>query len=126
MSIFTTNAIGLTLKIPLDCIHQMVIPIIMWYVLYSIIQQSRTKYISNVLIGYKPNKSLKSLGLSRIKICKVHSKHAETALSYYATHSWNQLPENIRGPAAYPHLSPGWTHECKICQFTLSFKTCGW
>lgn len=54
------------------------------------------KYISDVLLEYKPNKSLKLLGLSWLKIPRVHSKHGETALSYYATHSWNQRPENIR------------------------------
>ncbi len=44
----------------------------------------------------KPNRPLRSLGLSQLEIPRVHTKQGESAFSYYATRSWNQLPEEIR------------------------------
>ncbi|XDV11838.1 hypothetical protein PO909_000647 [Leuciscus waleckii] len=54
------------------------------------------QYIADMLTEYKPNRSLRSLGSYQLEIPKVHSKHGESAFSYYASHSWNQLPEEIR------------------------------
>ncbi len=49
-----------------------------------------------MLTEYKPNRSLGSLGLSQLEIPRVHAKQGESAFSYYAARSWNQLPEEIR------------------------------
>ncbi len=54
------------------------------------------KYIADMLTEYKPNRPLRSLGSSQLEIPRVHTKQGESALSYYATRSWNQLPEEIR------------------------------
>ncbi len=45
---------------------------------------------------YNPNRPLRSLGSSQLEIPRVHTKQGESAFSYYAARSWNQLPEEIR------------------------------
>ncbi len=50
------------------------------------------------LVWMHSNRPLRSLGSSQLEITRVHTKQGESAFSYYATHSWNQLPEEIRGP----------------------------
>ena len=52
--------------------------------------------IADMLTEYKPNRSLRSLGSRQLEIPRVHSKQGESAFSYYASRSWNQLPEEIR------------------------------
>ncbi len=54
------------------------------------------KYIADMLTEYKPNRPLRSLGLSQLETPRVHTKQGESAFSYYAARSWNQLPEEIR------------------------------
>ncbi len=54
------------------------------------------KYIADMLTEYKPNRSLRSLGSSQLEIPRVYTKQGESAFSYYAACSWNQLPEEIR------------------------------
>ncbi len=54
------------------------------------------KYISDMLTEYKPNRPLRSLVSSPLEIPRVHTKQGESAFSYYAARSWNQLPEEIR------------------------------
>jgi len=54
------------------------------------------QYIADMLIEYKPNRSLRSSGSSHLEIPRVHSKQGESAFSCYASRSWNQLPEEIR------------------------------
>ncbi len=54
------------------------------------------KYIADMLTEYKPNRPLRSLGLSQLEIPRVHTKQGESTFSYYAARSWNQLPEEIK------------------------------
>ncbi len=54
------------------------------------------KYIADMLTEYKPNRPLRSLGSSQLEIPRVHTKQGESAFSYYAARSGNQLPEEIR------------------------------
>ncbi len=54
------------------------------------------KYIAEMLKEYKPNRPLRSLGSSQLEIPRVHTKQRESAFSYFAACSWNQLPEEIR------------------------------
>ncbi len=54
------------------------------------------KYMADMLTEYKPNRPLRSLGSSQLEIPRVHTKKGESAFSYYAARSWNQLPEEIR------------------------------
>ncbi len=54
------------------------------------------KYIADMLTEYKPNRPLRSLGSSQLEIPRVHTKQGESAFSYYAACSWNQLTEEIR------------------------------
>ncbi len=54
------------------------------------------KYIADMLTEYKPNRPLRSVGSSQLKIPRVHTKQGETAFSYFAARSWNQLPVEIR------------------------------
>jgi len=68
------------------------------------------QYIADKLTEDKPNRSLKSLGSHQLEIPRVHSKHGEFACSYYASRSWNQLPEEIRcAPTAFK------SHSKDIC-----------
>ncbi len=53
------------------------------------------KYMSDMLTEYKPNRPLRSVGSSQLEIPRVH-KTRGVRFIYYATHSWNQLPEEIR------------------------------
>ncbi len=48
-----------------------------------------------MLTEYKPNRPLRSLGSSQLEIPRVHTKQGESAFSYYAARSWNQLPEEV-------------------------------
>ncbi len=54
------------------------------------------KSIADMLIEYKSNRPLRSVGSSQLEIPRVHTKQGESAFSYFATLSWNQLPEEIR------------------------------
>ncbi len=54
------------------------------------------KYMADMLTEYKPNRPLRSLGSSQLEIPRVHTKQGESAFSYYAARSWNQVPEEIR------------------------------
>ncbi len=54
------------------------------------------KYFADMLTEYKPNRPLRSLGSSQLEIPRVHTKKGESAFSYFAARSWNQLPEEIR------------------------------
>ncbi len=54
------------------------------------------KCIADVLTAYKPNRPLRSVGSSQLEIPRVHAKQGESAFSYYAARSWNQLPEEIK------------------------------
>ncbi len=54
------------------------------------------KYIVDMLTEYKPNRPLRSLGSSQLEIPRVHTKQGESASIYFAGHSWNQFPEEIR------------------------------
>jgi len=54
------------------------------------------QYIAYMHTEYKLNRSLRSLGLNQPEIPRVHSKHGESAFSYYASRSWNRLPGEIR------------------------------
>ncbi len=54
------------------------------------------KYMADMLTEYKPNRPLRSLGSSQLEIPRVHTKQRESAFSYYAARSWNQLPEEIK------------------------------
>ncbi len=49
-----------------------------------------------MLTENKHNRPLRSVGSSQLEIPRVHTKHGESAFSYYAARSWNQLPEEIR------------------------------
>ncbi len=53
-------------------------------------------YIADMLTEYKPNRPLGSVGSSQLEIPRVHTKQGESAFSYYAARSGNQLPEEIR------------------------------
>ena len=63
---------------------------------YKSLNDLGLQYIADMLIKYKPNRSLRSAGSSQLEIPRVHSKQGESAFSYHASHRWNQLPEQIR------------------------------
>jgi len=48
------------------------------------------QYIADMLTEYKPNRSLRSLGSHQLEIPRVHSKHGESAFSYYAGTSFQR------------------------------------
>ncbi len=93
------------------------------------------KYLADMLTEYKPNRPLRSVGSSQLEIPRVHTKQGESVFSYYATHSWNQLPEVIRcakplatfksrlkthrfSCALSTVLRPNWSH-CILCIIIL-------
>jgi len=62
---------------------------------YKLLNGLGPQYIANMLTKYKPNRSHRPLGSFQLEIQRVHSKHGESAFSYYVSRSWNQLPEEI-------------------------------
>jgi len=62
---------------------------------YKLFTGLGTQYNADMLTEYKPNRSLRSLGSFQLEIPRVNSKHGESAFCYYASRSWNQLPEEI-------------------------------
>ncbi len=48
-----------------------------------------------MLIEYKPNRPLRSVGSSQLETPRVQNQ-GESAFSYFAACSWNLLPEEIR------------------------------
>ncbi len=64
--------------------------------IYKSLKGLGPKYISDMLTEYKPNRPLRSVRSSQLEIPRVHTKQGESAFSYYAARSWNQLPEEIR------------------------------
>ncbi len=63
---------------------------------YKSLNRLCPKYIADMLTEYKANRPLRSLGSSQLETPRVHTKQGETAFSYFAARSWNQLPEEIR------------------------------
>ncbi len=63
---------------------------------YKPLNGLRPKYIADMLTEYKPNRPFRSVGSSQLEIPRVHTKQGESAFSYFAACSWNQLPEEIR------------------------------
>ncbi len=64
--------------------------------IYKSLNGIGSKYIEDMLTEHKPNRPLRSLGSSQLEIPRVHTKQGESAFSYYAARSWNQLQEEIR------------------------------
>ncbi len=53
-------------------------------------------FCSDMLTEYKPNRPLRSVGSSQLEIPRVHTIQGDSAFSYFAARSLNQLPEEIR------------------------------
>ncbi len=68
----------------------------MLLLVYKSLNGQGPKYIADMLTEYKLNRPLRSLGSSQLEIPRAHTKQGESAFSYYAARSWNQLPEEIR------------------------------
>ncbi len=64
--------------------------------LYKSLNDLGPKNIADMLTEYKPNRPLRSLGSSQLETPRVHTEQGESAFSYFAACSWNQLPEEIR------------------------------
>ena len=54
------------------------------------------KYLTNMLPLHKPSRPLRSSETNLLIIPRVNTKHGEAGFSYYATNSWNKLPEDLR------------------------------
>ncbi len=66
-----------------------------------------------MLTEYKPNRPLRSVGSSQLEIPRVHTEQGESAFSYFAACSWNQLK----------HLNPDSTHlfSCAFVEWALCY-----
>ncbi len=92
---------------------------------YKSLNGLRPKYIADILTEYKPNRPLRSLGSSQLEIPRVHTKK-ESAFSYYATRSWNQLPEEIRCAktlATFKSRLKTHLFSCAFTEWALCWKT---
>ena len=76
------------------------------------------KYISDLLPYYESSRSLRSSGTGLLTVPRVKTKHGEAAFSYYATHSWNKLPEDLR---LAPTLAI-FKSRLKAFMFSIAFK----
>ncbi len=80
--------------------------------------------MADMLTEYKPNRPLRSLGSSQLEIPRFHTKQGESAFSYYAARSWNQLPEEIRCAKTLATFKSGLkTHlfSCALVEWTLCY-----
>ncbi len=73
-----------------------------------------------MLTEYKPNRPLGSVGSSQLEIPRVHTKQGESAFSYYAARSGNQLPEEIRCAKTLATFKP----RLKTHLFSCAFVEC--
>lgn len=54
------------------------------------------KYLTDMLPLHKSSRPLRSSETNLLIIPRVNTKHGEAGFSYYATNSWNKLPEDLR------------------------------
>ena len=75
------------------------------------------KYLTDMLPLHKPSRTLRSSETNLLIIPRVNTKHGKAGFSYYATNSWNKLPEDLR---LAPTLSTFKTR-LKTFMFALAF-----
>ena len=63
---------------------------------YKSLNNMGPEYIHDLLVEYKPSRSLRSLGSSQLVEPRVRTKQSELAFSYSAVHRWNKLPLDIK------------------------------
>ncbi len=73
--------------------------------------------MADMLTEYKANRPLRSLESSQLEIPRVHTKQAESAFSYFAARSWNQLPEEIRCAKTLAKFKSGLKTHLFSCAF---------
>ncbi len=87
------------------------------------------KYIADMLTEYKPNRALRSVGSSQLEIPRVHTKQGESAFSYFAARSWNQLPEEIKCAktlATFKSRLKTHLFSCAFTEWTLCYVPTDW
>ncbi len=81
------------------------------------------KYIADMLTEYKPNRPLRSVGLSQLEIPRVHTKQGESAFSYFAARS-HQLPEEIKCAktlATFKYILKTHLFSCAFVEWALCY-----
>lgn len=76
------------------------------------------KYITDMLPLYKPSRPLRSSETNLLVIPRVNTKHGKAGFSYYATNSWNKLPEDLRLASTLTTFKT----RLKTFMFTLAFS----
>ena len=54
------------------------------------------KYLTDMIPLHNPSRPLRSSETNLLIIPRVNTKHGKAGFSYYATNSWNKLPEDLR------------------------------
>jgi hypothetical protein len=54
------------------------------------------KYITDILPLNKPSRPLRSSETNLLMVPRVNTKHGKAGFSYYATNSWNKVPQDLR------------------------------
>ena len=76
------------------------------------------KYLTDMLPLHKPSRTLRSSETNLLIIPRVNTKHGKAGFSYYATNSWNKLPEDLR---LAPTLS---TFKTRLKTFMFAIAFC--
>uniref|UniRef100_A0A8C5AGY4 Reverse transcriptase domain-containing protein n=1 Tax=Gadus morhua TaxID=8049 RepID=A0A8C5AGY4_GADMO len=76
------------------------------------------KYLTDMLPLHQPSRPLRSSETNLLIIPRVNTKHGKAGFSYYATNSWNKLPEDLR---LAPTLS---TFKTKLKTFMFAIAFC--
>ena len=89
-------------------------------IVYKSLNSSGPKYISELLLHYQPSRPLRSSGTGLLTVPRTKTKHGEAAFCYYATQSWNKLPEDLRSAPTLPVFKT----KLKTFMFTSAFNCC--
>ena len=76
------------------------------------------KYLTDMLPLHQPSRPLRSSETNLLIIPRVNTKHGKAGFSYYATNSWNKLPEDLR---LAPTLS---TFKTRLKTFMFAIAFC--
>ena len=54
------------------------------------------KYLLDLLTPYQPSRTLRSSGKGLLTVYRPKTKHGKASFKYFASYSWNKLPETLR------------------------------
>ena len=63
---------------------------------YKTLNSLGPKYLLDLLTPYQPSRTLRSSGKGLLTVYRPKTKHGKASFKYFASYSWNKLPETLR------------------------------